>query len=249
MRTVSVVRETFEGRPAYDTAVSRAVLGAVAAGEIPETFRIFVPDRIVAFGRRDRTRSGYLAAVAAVRELGFAPVERLAGGKAAVFHEQTLSFSWAIPTADPEESIHPRFEETSGVVAAALRSLGLDARVGAVPGEYCPGDFSVNIGGRRKVAGIGQRLVRGAAHVGGVIVVGRPDLVNRALVPAYRLLGYEWDPDATGAVADGNGATATEVADAVVAAIGAGARLVEGVIGAPIRARAADLEPDHAPSA
>ena len=32
-------------------------------------------------------------------------------------------------------------------IASALRGLGVDAHVGAVPGEYCPGDHSVNARG------------------------------------------------------------------------------------------------------
>ena len=101
----------------------------------------------------------------------------------------------------------------------ALASLGVDARVGEVPGEYCPGEYSVNAGGRRKLMGVGQRLVAGAAHVGGVVVVDRPDLVNRALAPVYSFLGFAWDPAATGSVADTVAASMGRVADALVAAL------------------------------
>ena len=53
----------------------------------------------------------------------------------------------------------------------ALQRLGVDARVGEVPREYCPGDYCVNARGQTKLAGIGQRLIKGAWHIGGVIVV------------------------------------------------------------------------------
>ncbi len=186
--------------PAFDTAVSAAVLARVAAGTDPPTLRLWSPLRAVAFGRQDRARPGYRAAVAAVTGLGFAAVERLAGGRAAVFHEGTLAFSWAMPDSAGPAAIRPRFAAVSGLVAEALAGLGLDARIGEIPGEYCPGEWSVNLSGRHKVMGVGQRLIRGGAHVGGVIVVADAPLVNRPLLPAYRLLEYEWRPEATGAV-------------------------------------------------
>jgi lipoate-protein ligase A len=196
------VTRRFEGRPDLDTAISRAILDRVASGELPETLRLFVADRMVAFGRQDVANPEYAAAVEAARSAGFAPIERLAGGKAAVFHEATLAFSWAIPEPRPRETIHQRFEAIASIVVEALISLGVDAHIGEVPGEYCPGTFSVNAGGRAKIMGVGQRLIAGAAHVGGVVVVDRTDLINRVLTPVYDALGYEWNPEATGAVTD-----------------------------------------------
>ncbi len=184
-----------------DGALSRAILDRVAAGELGETLRVFVPERMVAFGRRDTVDPGYDAARRAALASGFAAVERLAGGKAAVFHEATLAYAWAIPEPRPRETIHARFEMISSIVVEALTSLGIDARVGEVPGEYCPGSYSVNARDRTKIMGVGQRLVAGAAHVGGVVVVDRIDLTNRILEPVYAALGYSWDPAATGAIA------------------------------------------------
>ncbi len=88
--------------------------------------------------------------------LGFAAVERLAGGRAAVFHEGTLAFAWAVPERTPRLGIRARFEELSSFVETALRSLGVDARVGEVPGEYCPGPYSVSARGERKLMGSGS---------------------------------------------------------------------------------------------
>jgi lipoate-protein ligase A len=186
--------------PWRDTAVSAAVLTRVASGEDPGTLRVWVPERAVAFGRQDRSRPGYRDAVRAVTELGYAPVERLAGGRAAVFHPETVAFAWTVPDASGPLGIRPRFAVIAGIVSRALQGLGLDARVGEIPGEYCPGEWSVNLEGTHKVMGVGQRLVRGAAHVGGVIVVADATAVNAPLLPAYRHLGYEWRPEATGAL-------------------------------------------------
>ena len=85
---------------------------------------------------------------------------------------------------------------------AALARLGVDARVGEVPGEYCPGAFSVNARGRTKLAGVGQRLISGAAHLGGVVVVRDSAGVRDVLIPVYEALGLEWDPETTGSVED-----------------------------------------------
>jgi octanoyl-[GcvH]:protein N-octanoyltransferase len=98
-------------------------------------------------------------------------VVRLAGGRPAVFTPGTIAFAWSVPTEEPSTGIAERFEVLSGCLAAAARSFGLDGRVGEVPGEYCPGTSSVNVGGTHKVAGVGQRLLRRAAHTGGVVVV------------------------------------------------------------------------------
>ena len=236
--------------PALDTAISSAILHRVAAGDDPPTLRMWTPQRSVAFGRQDRVRPGYHAAVAAVSSLGFAPVERLAGGRAAVFHEGTIAFSWAMPEPRARETIGDRFRTVSGLVVGALRALGLDGRVGEVPGEYCPGEWSVNLGGIHKVMGVGQRLVRGAAHLGGVIVVSDPELVNRPLLPAYRALEYDWRPEATGALDLAlPGIGVDRVVTALVAALAAaGHEVQEGVLDEACLRLADRLAPEHDPS-
>jgi lipoate-protein ligase A len=60
----------------------------------------------------------------------------------------------------------------------------------------------VNAGGRRKLMGVGQRIVQGAAHVGGVLVVGDSERVRAALVPVYAALGIPWRPETAGSVED-----------------------------------------------
>lgn len=240
-RVIRLLRQGFPSDPAFDGAVSRALVEAAAAGSAPETLRLSIPGRVLAFGLQDTTRPGYPAAEAAARAAGFTPMVRLAGGRAAVFHEHTLAFAWAIPDPEPRRSIRARFKELADLVVAALGPLGVDARVGQVPGEYCPGAHSVNAGGRRKLMGAGQRLVAGAAHVGGVVVVNRADLVNRALVPVYQHLGYDWEPAATGSVADEVPATVETIAEALVAAFAARHRLVAGSLPPEVTERAAAI--------
>jgi lipoate-protein ligase A len=208
----------FAGRAAFDAAYSRALLDLVAKGTAPETFRLYQPDDVLAFSSVDAASAGFAEAVAAARAAGFEPVLRLAGGRAAVFHRETLAFAWTIPAPESRDGIRARFERISEIVAAALRRLGVDARIGEVPGEYCPGEYSVNARGARKLMGVGQRVIRGAAHVGGVIVVRDKDRVSKALGPVYDAMQLDWDPETTGSVEDELGvATRDEVAAALLA--------------------------------
>jgi lipoate-protein ligase A len=243
-RRVHLIDQDFPGRPALDTAFSRALLDCVAAGRAPETFRLYRPDDVVAFAGLDRAHPGFAKAVGAARAAGFAAALRLAGGRAAVFHRETLAFAWTIPAAAARDGIAARFDEIADLVAAALRRLGVDARVGEVPGEYCPGDHSVNARGARKLMGVGQRVVRGAAHVGGVIVVAGADRVRAALEPVYAAMDFGWRPETTGSVADElGGATLAAVADALGAELRERHDLVSG--GVPVGdvlARAAAFE-------
>ena len=237
MRPLRVLFDSFPHDPALDTAVSAATMRRVATGELPETLRLARPARVVAFAKRDALSAGYPDAVAAARAAGFGSVLRLAGGRAAVFHEGTLELAHAVPDPDPRPGIHARFEATAELVAGALRRLGVDARVGEVAGEYCPGRWSVNAGGTRKLAGIGQRVISGGAHVGTVIVAEDAAAVRDVLEPVYRALSLDWDPETVGAV----GLPWSEVRDAVLAAYAERFELVEDALDAETLALARTL--------
>jgi len=218
VRAIELLTDPVPGAPALDTAVSRALLEAVASGERPETLRLYRPDDVLAFSGLDATSAGFAQAVEAARAAGFAPALRLAGGRAAVFHSETLAFAWAMPVPELRAGIQERFDAVAAIVAAGLARLGVDARVGEVPGEYCPGSHSVNARGRVKLMGVGQRVVRGAAHVGGVIVVGGSARVRAVLAPVYAAMGLAFDPATAGAVEDeARGATRDQVAEALLA--------------------------------
>jgi octanoyl-[GcvH]:protein N-octanoyltransferase len=198
------------GGPIFDTAVSHAMLRQVAEGEVRESLRVYRPDDAVLFSLLDARRPGFPRALEIAREAGFGACLRLAGGHAAVFHGDTLAFSWASAAESAHTSIGPRFDQIVAIVLGALRGLGVDARSGEVPGEYCPGDHSVNAGGRTKLMGVGQRVIKGGAHVGGVLVVDRSDRVRDVLVPIYEALELEWRPETVGSVADEVGSISLE---------------------------------------
>lgn len=244
----TLVREAYTEHPALDVSVSRATLDAVAARAIDGVFRIHVPAPLVAFGGADRLHPGYGQAVKAARAHGFAAVERLAGGRAAVFHESTLAFSWSVPEDDPRQGITERFRLIAEVMVDAFDSLGVDARIGELPGEYCPGEWSVNAGGRVKVMGVGQRLIRGAAHVGGVVVVDRGDRIRDVLIPVYRALDLDWDPRTSGSLSDrAPGLDNPRVLEAIIEALGRRLDLVPGSIPEPVLDSARRRAPDHLP--
>lgn len=246
MKPLHCVGRAFPGRGALDTAASRALLEAVSRAERPETLRLYRPDEVVAFSATDVHRPGFALAVRAARRVGFDAARRLAGGSAAVFHRETLAFGWCIPESDPRAGIRARFEASASLVARALRRLGVDARVGPVAGEYCPGDYSVNAGTRTKLMGVGQRVVRGAAWVGGVIVVADSGRAREALDPVYAALGLEYDPETTGSVEDEIGRVPVEaVRDALLAELAACREVVESDFDDALLAHAAEGEPRY----
>jgi lipoate-protein ligase A len=197
-----LITHAFADRPAYDTAVSRAILERVAQDLLPDTVRLARPGAMVAFGKQDVSSSGYTEAADAAHDRGFEAVKRLAGGRAAVFHEHTVAFAWAERSPDPWPGTHDRFRTVAAAIERALQRLGVDARTGEVSGEYCPGDYSVNARGRTKLAGVGQRIIKGASHIGGVIVVGDTARVREVLIPVYGALHLLWDPETTGSIED-----------------------------------------------
>jgi octanoyl-[GcvH]:protein N-octanoyltransferase len=187
--------------PALDAAISRALMLRVASGELPDTLRVSRPGPSVAFGKRDQISAGYADAVAAARAHGFEATERLAGGRAAAFHEGTIHLGHSLHDSDPRRRVTERFEATADLIADALRDLGVEAHVGEVEGEYCPGRHSVNARRATKLAGVGQRVIRDGAHVGGVVVVDGADRIVEVLDPVYSALDLRWRPEATGSVA------------------------------------------------
>lgn len=206
--------------PAVDTALSRAILQRVDAGELPATLRLSRPRRVVAFSRQDARSDGFEAAVSGARSVDFAPVLRLAGGRAAVFTPSTIAFAWAVPAEVPVDGTIERFRTMATALTSAISAFGIDARIGEVPGEYCAGRWSVNVAGRRKVAGIGQRLLRRAAHTGGVVVVADADAVNQALHPVYAAMDVAWQPAVTGAIDEHAVAAWDDVRSAIADAFG-----------------------------
>ena len=177
-----------------------------------------VPGPTAAFSRRDTLARGYPEAAAAVRRHGFEPVIRPVGGRLAAYDEGALLVDIVARHRDPRMGITARFRRFGEAVAAALINLGVEARLGPVPGEYCPGEFSVNAGGLTKLAGTAQRLRRDGVLFSAVVLVANPEPVRAVLSDAYPLLGLTWDPRTVGSVSDHVlGVTTDEVREALSA--------------------------------
>lgn len=187
--------------PATDIAIAHALLRQASRGEIGPTVRISRPRaRTIAFGRSDVRRAGFDEAVEVCRSAGFAPVVRASGGRAAAYTEAALVIDHISPDPDPGVLMRQRFSDYGTQIAGVLRGLGVDARVGEVPGEYCPGEFSVNGRGQVKLVGTAQRVVRHAWLFSAVIVFGGGPELRALLPPVHDKLGLPFEPRSVGSV-------------------------------------------------
>ncbi len=217
MVEVDLLRPRAGADAALDLALSSALLQTVARGERRPALRLYRPLPTVAFARRDTFLPGFADAAAHARRHGFAPVIRAAGGRAAAYDDGCLIVDELMPAADSMAEIRDRFAEGAELQARALRGLGVDARVGEVAGEYCPGEFSVNARGRTKLVGSAQRIIRGGWLFAAVIVVASAGRLRPVLEDVYRALGLDWDPDTTGSVAgEAPGVTTGDVEHALL---------------------------------
>jgi octanoyl-[GcvH]:protein N-octanoyltransferase len=230
---VDLLEGSAGGDPALDVALPHALLGLVAEGRGDPVLRSYRPQPTVAFGRRDSFLPGFARAAAAARAHGFTPVIRGAGGRAAANDEGCLVLDEISPAADAMTGIQARFADAAELQARALRGIGVDARVGEIPGEYCPGEFSVNAREKTKLIGAAQRIVRGAWLLSTVVVVDSGPRIKAVLEDVYAELGLEWDPATTGAVADEvPGVSVEDVREAILAEYAERATLIGRPLGA-----------------
>ncbi|GAA2712192.1 lipoate--protein ligase family protein [Actinoplanes palleronii] len=189
-----------DGGPAGDVALGPQLL-RTGRGDERDILRIYSPAPTAAFSRRDTLRPGYERATAAVRRHGFVPVVRPQGGSLAAYHRGSVVVDHvhraALESPDPVE----RFQRFAALHTAMLVSLGVDARIGPVPGEYCPGEYSVNAGGA-KIVGSAQRVTRDGWLFSTVIQVSGAAVLREVLTAAYAELGYPFDPATVGAAED-----------------------------------------------
>ena len=207
-RTLTIVRQEESLGAAGDLDFAIELLQKVKAGRLGPMLRLYRPVPTVAFGQRDTHLPGFEGAARACRGLGFEPLVRKAGGRAAAYHQGTLVIDHLEPERDAIAGAKSRFSFFGELLARALRSAGVDAAVGEIPGEYCPGEFSVH--GRNpelpshqvKLVGTAQRVVAGGWLFSSVIVVENSAPIRAVLEASYAALGLEWDPATAGAVND-----------------------------------------------
>ena len=189
------------------------------AAKGPGYLRIYRPSPTVAFSGRDTINPGFRRAAEAARERGFDPLRRPAGGRAVAYTQQSIIVDHIGVEDDPRRGATERFRANAETLTLALRSLGIDAGIGAVAGEYCPGEFSIHARKAVKLVGAAQRIVKNAWLVSAVVQVGDHDQVSAVTSEVYRELGLDWDPATAGSVqAEVPQTTLTDVRTAILRA-------------------------------
>jgi lipoate-protein ligase A len=241
-----LVRESSPRPPALEVAVSHALVERVSDGALGPVLRVYRPAPTLAFGRLDALLPGFRAAAAAAREHGFEAVVRAPGGHAVAYHEGCLVVDELIPERDPIAGLQDRFARSGRWLADALATVGVDARVGRIAGEFCPGDFTVSAGGRVKLVGTAQRVVRRASLLAASVAVTSGDALRAVLTDVYRELELDWDPATAGAVEDDVPRASLDTVEGAIRAVyGRHWELVEGGLDDATLAHARRLEPRH----
>lgn len=186
---------------ALEIALAHALVRRVSRAESGPVVRVYRPGApVVAFGRRDSLLPGFPAAVRAVRDAGFTPVVRPQGGRAVAYTEHSLVVDHVSPHAGLPAGMDERFTTYGELWVDVLRQLGIDARLGAVPGEYCPGAYSVNARGVVKLVGTAQRMVKGAWLFSAVAIFDGAEALRPLLAEIYRILELPFDASSVGSV-------------------------------------------------
>lgn len=192
---------TFGDDEADELSISHALLRQASDGELDEAVRVYSPQRsTVVFGRRDTRLPGYPAAVAAARRAGFDTAVRVVGGRAVAYTPRAVVLDHVRHDPHAVDGMDARFESFGHRCAELLAHRGVDARVGAVPGEYCPGEHSVNARGSVKLVGTAQRVVRHAWLFSALVVVDDLEVVRAVLTEVYGHLGLPFLPGSVGSV-------------------------------------------------
>ncbi|WP_143426829.1 lipoate--protein ligase family protein [Georgenia soli] len=195
--------------PRVDIGIGPALLAAASRSTRAGWMRIYRPAATVAFSRRDTLSPGFPAAVELAQNHSFEPVLRAPGGRAAAYHGGALCLDLVVSADDPTSAAMRRFEDLSALLVGALQSLGVDAQVGELPAEYCPGRFSVHAQGM-KLVGSAQRLAKSAWLLGAVILVEGGDPVRNVITDVYRALDQPLDVRTVGALEDLVGGVSVE---------------------------------------
>lgn len=184
-----------------ELAVAHALLRRASEGAIDRAFHLYAPVApAVVFGRRDTRLPGFADAVRAAEDAGFVTAVRAVGGRVVAYTENSLVLDVVRHEPQAVGAMDHRFVAFGELMVEALRTIGVQSRLGAVPGEYCPGAHSVNARGVVKLVGTAQRVVRDAWLFSSLVVVDDGARLQRVLTDVHRCLDLPFDADSVGTV-------------------------------------------------
>ncbi len=183
-----------------DLSIAVELLNGAVTGRFPtRLYRSYRPARTVAFTMRERHLPGFAAAWEAASASGFTPVLRRTGGRVAAYDHSCLVID-IIEPADNQHAHRDSFGRLAVAIAGTLRGLEVDARIGPVPGEYCPGEFSVGARGLVKLVGIAQRVSRDFRLISCVVAIDPAPHLAQVLALVNAELAFDWNPETCGSV-------------------------------------------------
>jgi octanoyl-[GcvH]:protein N-octanoyltransferase len=215
---MKLIRGPVSREQALEMAFAYALVRQANAEEFDEVLRLYQPlAPAVVFSRRDTKTPRFAQAVAVAQRSGFQVAVRSAGGGAVAYTTEALVIDHVRHEPQALTGQQTRFERFAALYAGTLRGLGIPAVIGAVPGEYCPGAYSVNVRGCKKVVGTAQRVLQNAWLFSALIVLGDESRLQAVLQEVYDLLDQPFDECSVGSVgAEAAGLRATDLIDALV---------------------------------
>lgn len=207
--------------PSADLLASKRLLHVVAGKpELGTVVRVYQPGPTVAFSRKEETLPGFADAVSEALAFGFEPVIRPAGGRMVALDQQWLVLDIVTPEPDRSNSHRDIYESYGDAIIRVLTGLGVDAALGPVPGEYCPGDYSINARGEVKIVGTAQRVTSGARLFSASIPLAISPSVNEMFNRVNKILDLDWNPATLGSLAhEAPGVSYDELEQALIAAL------------------------------
>ncbi|MFM6974319.1 MAG: lipoyl protein ligase domain-containing protein [Agromyces sp.] len=210
-----------------DLMASQDLLHAVSQHpELGAIVRVYRPAPTLAFSRRESHLPRFAEAVAEASAFGYEPVIRPAGGRAVALDAQWLVLDVITPELTRRDNTEVYRDWGQRLVDLA-REHGVDARLGPVEGEYCPGEYSVNARGVVKLFGTAQRVSRHARLFSASVALSISPIAAELLDRVNRLLELDWSPATLGSLAVEAPGWAAESVEHQLAAAFAGAHAPE----------------------
>ena len=164
--------------------------------------RIYRPQPTVAFSRRESLMVGFSQAVDVAQSHGFFPIIRPTGGRAVAYDRASLVLDLVTHDGPLRKDNDHHFRQIGELFVGVMREIGLDARLGPVEGEYCPGSYSINSRGEVKIVGTSQRVSNRARLLSASIPVEDSTRAKNVLIACNQALAFDWNPDTFASLSD-----------------------------------------------